>query len=126
MKKLSDPELRQFLDQALILHEVNFPVLAAKLNFNWFKQIKPRLKEPWFKSEMEETLECIKFELISKIHTVATKGSKPGEVPPSSAHLKEMIKLIDSGALLGRAMEEKQEALSPEAEARHKKRLGII
>jgi hypothetical protein len=126
VRKLTDAELRSFLSQVLAAESVFFPQLAIKLGFNWFKQIKPRLSDAWFREEFDETLEVVKFSLIQRMHETALKGTLPGKVPPAAVHIKEMIKLIDSGALLGRARVEKEEStFDPEQEAIHRKRLGI-
>ena len=126
MKKLTEAELRSFLSQVLAAETVFFPQLAIKMGFNWFKQIKPRLQESWFRDEFDETLEVVKFSLIQRMHETALKGTLPGKVPPAAVHIKEMIKLIDSGALLGRARAEKEGSdFNPEQEALHRKRLGI-
>lgn len=120
-------QLQNFIKQCLILNSLDFPEVAYSQQLSWNKDIKPQLKDEWFKEEMEEMLERVKFKLIKKLHEAAINGALPGRPTPNSAHIKEMMKLINSGVLLGDEGEGEalDEGFSPEEEERHLTRLGI-
>ncbi len=119
--------LDRFIQQCLKLESVDFPDVAYTLNLSWTKELKPAFKECWGKEAMEEMLEKMKFKLVNRLYVAAVKGAPIGKVPPPAVHIKEMIKLIDSGVLLGGGSEEEAEkpVMSEEEERRHKKRLGL-
>lgn len=120
-------QLEKFIAQCLAAKSLDFPDVAYTIGLSWSRDVKPELKEPWFREAMEEMLEKFKYSLVQKIHTIASKGVLNGGPPPAVAHIKELIKLIDSGVLLGSVdtEEDTTKGLSPEEELRHKKRLGI-
>lgn len=121
--------LTKFIQQCLKLESVDFHDIAYSMNMSWTRDFKPLLQEPWAKEALEDMLEKMKFKLINRLYTAAVKGVPAGKVPPPAAHIKEMIKIIDSGLLLGKqeSGEEgaKEPAMSEEEERRHKKRLGL-
>jgi hypothetical protein len=119
-------QARHFIAQCLASQSIDFPDVAYTQKLSWSRDLKPLLSEPWFREEMEEMLEKVKFKLANQSYQAAV-NPKPGAIPPPVAHMKEMMKLIDSGVLLG-APEKEEEAseVNPEEERRHLKRLGLV
>lgn len=93
-------ELDKFLNQVRALQDIHFPDAAKLVGLNYHKDIKPELeKRGWFYVKMLEVLEEIKFHLLGKLLKTAKLGR--GVDAPDPTSINAIIKLIDSGALLG-------------------------
>ncbi len=126
---LTNEQLANFIKQCRTLKSLNFPDIARGLNMNWFKDIKPLLEsDKTFLLQMQELVEEMRYHLIGKLQQTALQGKLPGR-PVEVGMIKEMIRLIDQGAILGKMRAEDSESREPEMsdveEAEHKKRLGL-
>ncbi len=123
-------DLRKFIAQCLALSSISFPDCAEKVGLKWEK-VKPYFKEEWFVAEMANMLEVMKYQLADKLMYAALNGSTKYKPAPSVAHIKAVMELIDSGALLGKlAIKSRESEGSGEGEPEEiddelKKRMGL-
>jgi hypothetical protein len=122
-------QLAQFIAQFRSLQSLNFPYIASTLTppANWFHDIKPHLRSNVaFLSAMQEVLEEIKFTLLQKLLQVGRDGKKYQGPSPEPTHIKAIIQMIDSGALLGIASKggSSEGSVSPAEEAQRLRRMG--
>ena len=95
-------QLEKFVQQVRAGRSVEFPSVARSVGLNWFKDVKPLLEtNPIFYEALQEVLEEMKYELYQCLLKTGRDG-KSGR-PPEIAYIKEVIKFIDSGAILGKS-----------------------
>lgn len=110
MTELHDPVLKRFIGQIRASKSIDFPALALSQGVNWFDDLRPLLKvEPAFKAAMQEALLEIKYSLLQGILEVAQEGKPRNGVFSEITYVNAIIKLIDSGVVLGMDKEEKPE-----------------
>jgi len=129
-RKLNEAQLKEFVRQCRVAKTLDFPTVANGQGWNWRTEIKPRLDDPkvaWFRGEMEDFLEDMRYKLVHALHSAAIGAAPKGAMIPSAASINSMLKMIDSGILLGAVKEEKpaEEKVDTEAERKWRERLGL-
>ncbi len=121
-------ELEQFVAQVRALGTVDMPSVAAGMNVNWFRDVKPHLlTTPWFKESLLEAMEEIKFSLLQDLLNTGRNGKRRNGADPEISYINAIIKVIDGGGILGKHTGEEGSSvrqLSKEEEKAHLQRLG--
>lgn len=116
-----------FISQVRAAKSINFPLVAKELGLNWFKELKPLLKsDKEFLSGLEETIEEIRYHLLSLVFKAANDGKQGVGKDPDVHTINAAIKHIDSGALLGIASDDAGgSGLTEEQLKKHLERLNM-
>lgn len=99
-----------FLKQIKLTESIDFPSIAILVKSDWFKELKPEVeKDPAFKKELEQILEGYRYSMLQKVFNIALNGKTAGYGKnPELSHVREVVKLIDSGIILGKVESESE------------------
>jgi len=126
MKKLKARDLQAFCDTLSQSKSINLPMVAATLGLDFFKQIKPEIESnDEFRESLGRTLEILKYELSQRLLEAALNGRPKNRPAPEISYINAIIKIIDSGTLLGVKPMEAQMGEDSSGFEEHKKRLGL-
>lgn len=124
--RLCKEELLKFVNQVRVEGSIDMFGVAEKLGYNWFRQVKPRIKtDLWFREALQEALEAIKFELYQGLLRVGRDGRIRGS-NPEITYINSVIRHIDSGSILGVSEEDMGQQPDKDETEAHLKRLGIL
>lgn len=121
-------QMQSFCTQVAAIGSVNFPALARGMGLNWFKDIQPLIESnPAFAELLKDTLNEMRFQLLQRLCEAALNGKLRSGPPVDAGAIKEMVKLIDSGAILGSVGEGGLGKREPNASdiSEHLKRLNL-
>lgn len=95
-------EMQKFCTQVAAMGNINLPAIARGMGLSWFKDIQPVIESnPEFGEMLKNTLNEMRFELLQRLCEAALNGKLRSGPPVDAGAIKEMVKLIDSGAILG-------------------------
>lgn len=111
---MNEQSKQDFIKQLTLLQSINLPQVAKDMGLDWFNELKPEIdKDCKFKSAIEEYLERCRYEMLQKVFTVGMNGKTAGYgKSPEMSYIKEVIKFIDSGVILGKVKEEEEHSES--------------
>lgn len=123
-----DDQLKKFVEQVRTRQGIDFPLIANKMGLSWVRDIQPQLRtNPEFLAAMQEVLQELKYSLLQSLFTVARDGKSRGGSSGEPTHIREIIKHIDAGTLLGAGMvpdEPGEKAEDPALARERLKRMG--
>lgn len=126
-KRLKAKDLSAFCESVITSKNINLPLVARRLGFDFFEQIKPEIENNVdFRAELGRVLELIKYELNQALFDAAMNGRPRNRPAPEIQYIKAVTQVIDSGTLIGVKPTAGQGAEGDGAGfEEHKKRLGL-